>query len=132
MDLNLTIGTPTEAVNKNGTPVSNPNTNSVNSYFSIGPQFTLNLNEFFNFQTSWGNHLSYLETGFCHYQRYKMSSDMMDPEPLWGYNLAFGYGMDIKDTVIITFGFVKGFFFNSEDEFQSYPWILNTGLGFRF
>jgi len=132
VDLNLTIGTPTEGKNENGSPLANPNTSSLNSYFAIGPQLTLNLNDFFNFYSSWGHHLVYTEIGFNRYQRYKITGETKDPEALWGHNFSFGYGVEIKGLVTLTFGFVRGFFFNSDDEFQRYPWVINTGFGFRF
>ena len=132
VDLNFTLGTPTEVKNENGSQVENKNTTSVNTYISFGPQVTLDINRIFKFRSNWGNHLIYSEVGFCIYERYKMDSELRDPEGTWGYNLSFGYGANIKDIVTITIGFVKGFFFNSGDDFQRYPWIINSGFGFRF
>ena len=132
VDLNFTIGTPTEALDSNGNLASNQNVSAVNSYIAFGPQFTLNINEFFKFRSSWGNHIAYGEIGFCRYARYKLDSEQIDPEGVWGHNLSFGYGVNIKDMIILSFGFVKGFFFSSDDENQKYPWVLNTGFGFRF
>ncbi len=132
VDFNFTIGTPTEVRGVNGNFPSNKNTNSVNTYISFGPQITFDLNKIFKFHSNWGSHLIYSEVGFSFYERYKIDSEVFEPQGVWGHNLSIGYGANIKDIVIVTIGVVKGLFLGSEDDYQNYPWIINSGFGFRF
>ena len=133
IDLNVTLGL-ASGKDYAGLPgqSTNPNEDSVNSYFAIGPRLTVNINEFFKMYSNWGSQFVYGGTGFCQYTRLKKSTDTTNPEGQWGLHLEAGYGVHLGRTFLITTGFTKGLFISSTDEDQDYPLLFNIGFGFRF
>ena len=132
IDLNVTLGLASGKDFATGDTVTNPNEESVNSYFAIGPRLTVNINEFFKMYSNWGSQFIYTGTGFCQYTRLKTSTDTKAPEGQWGLHLEAGYGVHLGRTFLITTGFTKGLFLSSEDADQDYPFLFNIGFGFRF